>query len=56
MAGKRYHEIGFANTVSDKRAVSLSFELEFTGNFLDILSHPKCTIEPTMGWARRKFT
>ena len=38
----------FGNSVSHKRAVLLSFELEFTESLLDILSYPKCTIGPTM--------
>ena len=40
--------LAFANTVSHKRAVSLSSELEFTESLLGILSYPKCTIAPTM--------
>ena len=38
----------FANTVSHKRAVLLSFELQFTESLLDALSYSKCTIQLTM--------
>ena len=46
----------FANKVSHKRAVLLSFELEFTESFLHILSCPKCLIGPTMVGLEEKFS
>ena len=46
----------FANTVSHKRAALLSFEVEFTETLLDVLSYPKCTIEPTMVGLEEKFS
>ena len=55
MAGKRYHEIGFYKYISHKRVVLLSFKLEFIESLLDILSYPKCTIEPTMVGLEEKF-
>ena len=38
----------FANTISHKRAVLFSFELEFTESLIDILSDPKFMIGPIM--------
>ena len=46
----------FANIVSHKRAVLLSFELEFTESLLHILSNPKCTIGPTTAGLEEKFS
>ena len=45
----------FANTVSHKRSVLLSFELEFRESLLDILSYPKCTIEPNIVGLEENF-
>ena len=46
----------FADTVSHKREVLVSFELEFTESLLDILSYPKCTTEPTMVGLEETFS
>ena len=46
----------FVHTASHKRAVLLSFELECTESLLDILSYPKCAIEPTMVGLEEKFS
>ena len=48
--------LGFANAVSHKRAVLLSFELEFTESLLDIFLYSKCTIGPTMVGLEEKFS
>ena len=45
----------FANTVSHKRAVLVSFLSDFTQSLLDILSYPKCTIEPTVVGLEENF-
>ena len=47
--------LAFAYTVSHKRAVLLSFELEITESLLDILSYSKCTIGPTMVGLKENF-
>ena len=48
--------MAFAYTASHKRAVLLSFELEFTESLLDILSYPVPTVGPTLIGPGEKFS
>ena len=55
MAGKRYLEIGFADTVCRKRAILIILEAEFIESVSETLSYPKSTIWPTMVGPKKNF-